>query len=88
MAGVSGSSRPTGEWNRPTVTRPEESLGWTVDKHGDTVTDLHVVKGADAVTVRLFSNRKYRGRIVDTGARGTWRWCGARDALGTHWRQR
>jgi Do/DeqQ family serine protease len=37
-----------------------------VDRRGYVLTNFHVVKGADAVTVRLSSKREYRGRLVGT----------------------
>jgi serine protease Do len=52
--------------------RPEEfrqpglGSGVIIDKSGFVLTNFHVIKGADAVTVRLSSKQEYRGRIVGT----------------------
>ena len=46
--------------------QPGLGSGVIVDKRGYVLTNFHVIKGADAVTVRLSSKREYRGRIVGT----------------------
>src|SRR5213595_2231708 len=40
--------------------------GVIIDKRGYVLTNLHVVRGADGVTVRLSSNEESRGRIIGT----------------------
>jgi serine protease Do len=45
---------------------PSLGSGVIIDKRGDILTNFHVVKGADSVTVRLSSKREYRGRIIGT----------------------
>jgi serine protease Do len=44
--------------------QPGLGSGVIVDRRGYVLTNFHVVKGADAVTVRLSSKREHRGRIV------------------------
>jgi Do/DeqQ family serine protease len=46
--------------------QPGLGSGVIVDRRGYVLTNFHVIKGADAVTVRLSSKREYRGRIVGT----------------------
>jgi serine protease Do/serine protease DegQ len=52
---------PRGEFHQPGL-----GSGVIVDRRGYVLTNFHVIKGADAVTVRLASKREYRGRIVGT----------------------
>src|SRR5919108_2642111 len=40
--------------------------GVIFDKRGYVLTNFHVIRGADAVTVRLSSKQEFRGRIVGT----------------------
>src|SRR5438128_2532865 len=40
--------------------------GVIVDKRGYVLTNFHVVRGADAVTVRLSSKQEFRGKVVGT----------------------
>jgi serine protease Do len=56
-----GGAGPREEFRQPSL-----GSGVIIDKRGDILTNFHVVKGADAVTVRLSSKREYRGRIVGT----------------------
>jgi Do/DeqQ family serine protease len=58
-----GPGRPgaPGEFRQPGL-----GSGVIVDRRGYVLTNFHVVKGADAVTVRLSSKREYRGRLVGT----------------------
>ncbi|MBI4594059.1 MAG: Do family serine endopeptidase [Candidatus Rokubacteria bacterium] len=50
---------PGGEFHQPGL-----GSGVIVDRRGYVLTNFHVIKGADAVTVRLSSKREYRGKIV------------------------
>jgi serine protease Do len=58
-----GPGRPgaPGEFRQPGL-----GSGVIIDRRGYVLTNFHVIKGADAVTVRLSSKREYRGRIVGT----------------------
>jgi len=44
--------------------QPGLGSGVIIDKRGYVLTNYHVVRGADAVTVRLSSKQEYRGRII------------------------
>jgi Do/DeqQ family serine protease len=55
------SPGPRGEFHQPGL-----GSGVILDKRGYVLTNFHVIKGADAVTVRLSSKREYRGRIIGT----------------------
>ncbi len=48
---------------------PGLGSGVIVDKRGYVLTNFHVVRGADAVIVRLSSKREYRGTIVGSDAK-------------------
>jgi Do/DeqQ family serine protease len=61
--GRGGPGSP-GEFRQPGL-----GSGVIVDRRGYVLTNFHVIKGADAVTVRLSSKREYRGRIVGTDAK-------------------
>ncbi|MBI1846747.1 MAG: trypsin-like peptidase domain-containing protein [Candidatus Rokubacteria bacterium] len=50
---------PRGEFRTPGL-----GSGVIIDKRGYVLTNFHVVKGADAVTVRLSTKKEYPGRIV------------------------
>ncbi len=51
---------PRGEFKQP-------SLGsGVIFKQGYVLTNFHVIKGADEITVRLSSKKEYRGRVVGT----------------------
>ncbi len=56
-----GPNRPgaPGEFRQPGL-----GSGVIIDRRGYVLTNFHVIKGADAVTVRLSNKREYRGRIV------------------------
>ena len=58
-----GPSRPgaPGEFRQPGL-----GSGVIINGRGYVLTNFHVIKGADAVTVRLSSKREYRGRIIGT----------------------
>jgi serine protease Do len=49
--------------------QPGLGSGVIIDKRGYVLTNLHVVRGADGVTVRLASKEEFRGRIVGTDAK-------------------
>jgi len=55
-----------GPGSRGEFHQPGLGSGVIIDRRGYVLTNFHVVKGADAVTVRLSSKREYRGRIVGT----------------------
>jgi Do/DeqQ family serine protease len=59
-----GGPGPREEFRQPSL-----GSGVIIDKRGDILTNFHVVKGADAVTVRLSSKKEYRGKIVGTDAK-------------------
>jgi Do/DeqQ family serine protease len=46
--------------------QPGLGSGVIIDKRGFVLTNFHVIRGADAVTVRLSSKQEFRGRIVGT----------------------
>ena len=52
---------PRGEFRQPSL-----GSGVIIDKHGYILTNFHVVKGADEITVKLSSKKEYRGRTVGT----------------------
>src|SRR5687768_10799510 len=49
--------------------QPGLGSGVIIDKRGYVLTNFHVVKGADGVTVRLSSKQEFRGRIVGSDAK-------------------
>jgi len=50
---------PRGEFRQPSL-----GSGVIIDRRGDVLTNFHVVKGADEITVRLSSKKEYRGKVV------------------------
>jgi Do/DeqQ family serine protease len=50
---------PRGEFRQPGL-----GSGVIIDKRGYVLTNFHVIRGADAVTVRLSSKQEYRGRTA------------------------
>ena len=50
---------PRGEFRQPGL-----GSGVIIDKRGYVLTNFHVIRGADSVTVRLSSKQEYRGRTV------------------------
>ncbi len=56
-----GPTRPggPGEFRQPGL-----GSGVIIDRRGHVLTNFHVVKGGDAVTVRLSNKREFRGRIT------------------------
>jgi Do/DeqQ family serine protease len=57
---------PRGPQQRGEFHQPGLGSGVIIDKRGYVLTNFHVIRGADAVTVRLSSKQEYRGRIVGT----------------------
>src|SRR5437867_2560746 len=58
-----------GPGRREEFHQPGLGSGVIIDKRGYVLTNLHVVRGADGVTVRLSSKEESRGRIVGTDAK-------------------
>jgi Do/DeqQ family serine protease len=58
-----------GPGRREEFHQPGLGSGVIIDKRGYVLTNFHVIRGADAVTVRLSSKQEYRGRIVGTDAK-------------------
>jgi Do/DeqQ family serine protease len=54
----------SGPGQREEFRTPGLGSGVIIDKRGYVLTNFHVVKGADGVTVRLSSKQEFRGRIV------------------------
>ncbi|MGH7331555.1 MAG: trypsin-like peptidase domain-containing protein, partial [Candidatus Rokuibacteriota bacterium] len=61
--GPRGSEVP-GEFRTPGL-----GSGVIIDKRGYVITNFHVVKGADAVIIRLSSKEEFRGRVVGSDAK-------------------
>src|SRR2546425_1306071 len=55
---------PRGPGRREEFHQPGLGSGVIIDRRGYVLTNHHVVRGADAVTVRLSSKAEYRGKIV------------------------
>src|SRR5881397_1619438 len=55
---------PRGPGRREEFHTPGLGSGVIIDKRGYVLTNHHVVRGADGVTVRLSSKQEYRGRII------------------------
>jgi serine protease Do len=58
-----------GPGRREEFQQPGLGSGVIIDKRGYVLTNFHVIRGADAVTVRLSSKQEFRGRIVGTDAK-------------------
>src|SRR5437763_8761192 len=58
-----------GPGRREEFHQPGLGSGVIIDKRGYVLTNLHVVRGADGVTVRLSSKEEFRGRVVGTDAK-------------------
>src|ERR1700730_1915900 len=52
--------------SRSQFRRPGLGSGVIIDKRGLVLTNLHVVKGADEILIRLSDKREYRGQIMGT----------------------
>src|SRR5881409_861169 len=59
----------SGPGRREEFQTPGLGSGVIVDKRGYVLTNFHVVKGADAVTVRLADKQEFRGRIVGSDSK-------------------
>ena len=62
----SSSSAPTARGQRPEFRQPSLGSGVIIDKRGLVLTNFHVIKGADEITVRLSDKREYRGKVMGT----------------------
>ncbi len=51
---------------RPEFRQPSLGSGVIIDKRGLVLTNFHVIKGADEITVRLNDKREYRGKVMGT----------------------
>jgi Do/DeqQ family serine protease len=58
-----------GPGRREEFRQPGLGSGVIVDKRGFVLTNFHVIRGADSVTVKLPSNQEFQGRIVGTDAK-------------------
>src|SRR2546423_13704028 len=58
-----------GPGRREEFQTPGLGSGVIVDKRGYVLTNFHVIRGADAVTVRLADKQEFRGRIVGSDAK-------------------
>src|SRR5213592_3441934 len=59
----------SGPGRREEFQTPGLGSGVIVDRRGYVLTNFHVVKGADAVTVRLADKQEFRGRIVGSDSK-------------------
>ena len=55
-----------GPGQRPEFRQPSLGSGVIIDKRGLVLTNFHVIKGADEITVRLSDKREYRGKVMGT----------------------
>ena len=58
-----------GPGRREEFRQPGLGSGVIIDKRGFVLTNYHVIRGADSVTVKLPSNQEFQGRIVGTDAK-------------------
>src|SRR5688500_4130271 len=58
--------RGGGPGRREEFQQPGLGSGVIIDKRGYVLTNFHVIKGADGVTVKLSSKQELRGRIIGT----------------------
>ena len=56
-----GSDNPA---QRPEFRLPSMGSGVIIDKRGLILTNFHVIKGADEISVRLSDKREYRGKVM------------------------
>jgi Do/DeqQ family serine protease len=59
----------SGPGRREEFQTPGLGSGVIIDKRGYVLTNFHVVRGADAVTVRLADKQEFRGRIIGSDAK-------------------
>ncbi|TMQ23216.1 MAG: Do family serine endopeptidase [Candidatus Rokuibacteriota bacterium] len=59
----------SGPGRREEFRQPGLGSGVIIDKRGYVLTNFHVIRGADAVTVKLPSKQEFQGRIVGTDAK-------------------
>jgi Do/DeqQ family serine protease len=55
---------PDAPGQRPEFRQPSLGSGVIIDKRGLVLTNFHVIKGADEITVRLSDKREYRGKVL------------------------
>ena len=55
-----------GPGQRPEFRQPSLGSGVIIDTRGLVLTNFHVIKGADEITVRLSDKREYRGKVLGT----------------------
>jgi len=55
-----------GPGQRPEFRQPSLGSGVIIDKRGLVLTNFHVIRGADEITVRLSDKREYRGKVMGT----------------------
>ena len=58
-----------GPGRREEFRQPGLGSGVIIDKRGYVLTNFHVIRGADSVTVKLPSKQEYQGRIVGTDSK-------------------
>jgi Do/DeqQ family serine protease len=58
-----------GPGRREEFRQPGLGSGVIIDKRGFVLTNFHVIRGADSVTVKLPNNQEFQGRIVGTDAK-------------------
>jgi Do/DeqQ family serine protease len=58
-----------GPGRREEFRQPGLGSGVIIDKRGYVLTNFHVIRGADSVTVKLSSKQEFQGRIVGTDAK-------------------
>ena len=58
-----------GPGRREEFRQPGLGSGVIIDKRGYVLTNFHVIRGADSVTVKLPSKQEYQGRIIGTDAK-------------------
>jgi Do/DeqQ family serine protease len=58
-----------GPGRREEFRQPGLGSGVIIDKRGFVLTNFHVIRGADSVTVKLPSNQEFQGQIVGTDAK-------------------
>ena len=59
----------SGPGRREEFRQPGLGSGVIIDKRGFVLTNFHVIRGADSVTVKLPNNQEFQGRIVGTDSK-------------------